>query len=316
MSPLIIWTNFRVSQDQLSRFRQAVSPHELLIAPDGGSDPRLTRAHIAYGQPDLQQVIESQTLRWIQISSAGYTRYDRQDVRQALHARGAVMTNSSGVFDEPCAQHLLAMMLAMTRQLPQALDNQRAARSWTVDQIRAQSRLLRGQKVLLVGYGAIARRLVQMLAPFQVEVIGIRRTARGDEPIVIDSVERLPERLAWADHIVNILPLSDSTQAFFDASKFAMMKPGAMFYNIGRGKTVDQVALCEALQRGPLAAAYLDVTTPEPLPPDDLLWTLPNCFITPHTGGGHHNERDRQIDHFVKNLRRFESGAPLLDRVM
>ena len=94
------------------------------------------------------------------------------------------------------------------------------------------------------------------------------------------------------------------------------MKPGAVFYNIGRGTTVDQDALGEALRSGRLRAAYLDVTDPEPLPPEHPLWTTPNCVITPHTAGGHDNEWTRLVQHFLANLRRHEAGQPLLDRVI
>jgi phosphoglycerate dehydrogenase-like enzyme len=99
-------------------------------------------------------------------------------------------------------------------------------------------------------------------------------------------------------------------------SNLQAMKPGAIFYNIGRGTTVDQAALAEALGSGRLSAAYLDVTDPEPLPPEHPLWTTPNCVITPHTAGGHSDEWDRLVDHFLANLRRHEAAEPLLDRVI
>jgi phosphoglycerate dehydrogenase-like enzyme len=94
------------------------------------------------------------------------------------------------------------------------------------------------------------------------------------------------------------------------------MRKGAIFYNIGRGNTVDQAALLTALQGGHLGAALLDVTEPEPLPPDHPLWSLPNCVITPHMAGGHSSEQERLVDHFLENLRRFERGEPLHDRVV
>ncbi|HEY7089500.1 MAG TPA: D-2-hydroxyacid dehydrogenase [Tepidisphaeraceae bacterium] len=315
MRALTIWTNFHLSDDKLASLRHEVEPHELIYS-SSATDPELARADIAFGQPDPQQVIELTKLRWVQISSAGYTKYDREDLWQALRSRGAVLTNSSSVFDEPCAQHLLAMILSMTRQLPAALDNQRGPRSWTVDQIRAESRLLKGQHVLLVGFGAIGRRLSEMLRPFGVEMIGVRRSPKGDEPIRVVAVDQGDEFLAWADHVVDILPLSPSTANFFSAERFARLRPTALFYNIGRGRTVDQDALHSALASHKLAGAYLDVTTPEPLPPDHPLWTTKNCCITPHTGGGHLNERDRQVEHFVQNLKRFEGGQRLLDRVI
>ena len=94
------------------------------------------------------------------------------------------------------------------------------------------------------------------------------------------------------------------------------MKPGARFYNVGRGSTVDQAALLAALQSGRLGSAYLDVLDPEPLPPDHPLWTTQNCFITPHTAGGHHDQDERIVDHFLTNLDAFQRGAPMVDRIV
>jgi phosphoglycerate dehydrogenase-like enzyme len=125
----------------------------------------------------------------------------------------------------------------------------------------------------------------------------------------------LENLLPTAEHVVNILPADPSTIHFFDAPRFALMKPGAFFYNIGRGSTVDQTALIQSLTSGHLSAAYLDVTDPEPLPPTHPLWSAPNCFLTPHTGGGHVAEFDDSVDHFLQNLTRFQSSLPLINQI-
>jgi phosphoglycerate dehydrogenase-like enzyme len=101
-----------------------------------------------------------------------------------------------------------------------------------------------------------------------------------------------------------------------NAPRFAAMKRGAIFYNVGRGGTVDQDALLAALEREQLGAAYLDVTVPEPLPHDHPLWSAPRCYITPHTAGGHSDEHERFVQHFLDNLKRFTAGEALMDRVM
>jgi phosphoglycerate dehydrogenase-like enzyme len=126
----------------------------------------------------------------------------------------------------------------------------------------------------------------------------------------------LNDALGRADHVVNILPDNASTRGYFSAARLARMKPGARFYNIGRGTTVDQGALIAFLESGHLASACLDVTDPEPLPPDHPLWTAPNCFLTPHSAGGHANEDERLVRHFLSNLAAFERGEPLADRVI
>jgi phosphoglycerate dehydrogenase-like enzyme len=147
-------------------------------------------------------------------------------------------------------------------------------------------------------------------------VIATRRSPRGDEAVRVVSHEQTDALIPEADHVINILPANAGTERFFTADRFARFKPGAVFYNVGRGTTVDQQALIAALYNGQVAAAYVDVTDPEPLPPDHLLWRAPNCFITPHTAGGHHDEFERLVEHFVHNIRRFEQNAELQDQVV
>jgi phosphoglycerate dehydrogenase-like enzyme len=324
MQPLTIWTNFHPPEDAMEKLRQSIGQHKLIVAEaanksilaGGRADPQLSQADIAFGQPDPDQIMELKNLRWIHLTTAGYTRYDRDDLKNALKSRGTILTNASSVFDEPCAEHALAMMLALARQLPQALDCQSDSHTWTTNAQREGCYLLKGQTALLVGFGAIAKRLAELLQPFAMNLTGIRRKIRGDEPIPMASIDQLDALLPTADHVVNILPASKSTTNFFTASRLMKMKPSGIFYNIGRGDTVDQFALRTALETKRIAAAYLDVTSPEPLPPNDPLWTTPNCYITPHSAGGHRNEFDRQVEHFVNNLRRYEKNEPLRDHIV
>jgi phosphoglycerate dehydrogenase-like enzyme len=208
------------------------------------------------------------------------------------------------------------MILSLSRSLPQALDNQRLSRDWPAITLRDSSRLLGGQTILLVGFGAIGRRLADLLAPFKANVIGFRRKPRGDEPVPCHDISTINQWLPHADHVVNLLPASHSTDQFFDADRFAKMKHASFFYNIGRGTTVDQMALRVVLETRTISAAYIDVMTPEPLPPDDPLWTTPHCYITPHTAGGHLEENQRVVEHFIENLRRFERNDLLRDRII
>jgi phosphoglycerate dehydrogenase-like enzyme len=227
-----------------------------------------------------------------------------------------MLTTSSSVYDDPCAQHALAMMMAFARRLPESLKTQFGDRAWNWTQRRRESFLLNSQTALLFGFGAIAVRLCELLAPFRMNLIGVRRTVKGDEPVRIITGEQVEEFLPRADHVINLLPGNQSTMRYFGEDRFGQMKPGAIFYNIGRGSSVDQEALLAALERGNLAGAYLDVTTPEPLPPDHPLWSAPNCFITPHSAGGQIREHHELVGHFLENLRRFAGGRELLDRIV
>jgi len=209
---------------------------------------------------------------------------------------------------------VLAMMLALGRQLPQSLHDQSTDHSWHYAERRYDSRLLTGQTVLLLGFGAIGRRLADLLAPFGVKLLAVRRQVRSERAVRIVSPENVSAALAEADHVVNILPENEATRNFVNARRLACCKPGARFYNVGRGTTVDQSALLDALQSGRLGYAYLDVTDPEPLPPEHPLWTAPRCYITPHTAGGRHDQDDALVAHFLKNLAAFEAGGELADR--
>jgi phosphoglycerate dehydrogenase-like enzyme len=317
-----IWCNASLTLLALDELKRSCGENRVIVSAQptgnlsaGQPDLTLAEADIAFGQPDPVQIIELPKLKWIHLSSAGYTRYDTPKIRAALKNRGAMLTNSSSVFSEPCAQHALAFMLSGARQLPAAFANQAGGHGWPINQLRMQSHLLTEQTVLILSLGSIARRLVELLTPLRMKMMAVRQTPRGDETIPTYPNTELDRLLPRADHVMNILPDSPSTQRFFNAKRFALLKPGAIFYNIGRGTTVDQTALLTALKTGNLTA-YLDVTDPEPLPPEHPLWSAPNCHITPHTAGGHAAEFSAMVQHFVENLRRFESGLGLRDRVM
>ena len=320
---LTIWCNndFRPQESrEKALLAEGVGEHRLLLFDENDISPdamtSLKTAHIVFGYPTPEAVMSSQVLQWVALNSAGYTSYDHDEIKDQLRSRGVVLTNSSFVYDEPCAQHLLAMITGLARQLPAALDDQRGGKAWPMSSLRSSSRLLNSQTVLILSYGAIARRLVELLRPLHINLIAARLHVKGDEPLQVVEISTVDELLPIADHVVNILPANEETRLFLNATRLAKLKRGAIVYNIGRGSTVDQDALQKALESGRLAAAYLDVTTPEPLPPDHPLWTTPNCYITPHSGGGHANEKERQVEHFLNNLRRFEKRDALINRIL
>jgi phosphoglycerate dehydrogenase-like enzyme len=281
---------------------------------EGPSDPALLSADVAFGQPNVADLLQAQRLRLIQLTSAGWARYERADLKAALLARGAVLCNASTVYADPCAQQVVGFMLAHVRQLAPAWLG--AARRWDAAPLRRASTLLTGQSAVLVGYGAIAARVAELLAPYRMTLTALRRTPRGDERVPTFPLAEADRPLAASDHIVNILPGTAETQHFFDARRLGCCKAGAAFYNVGRGTTVEQSALAAALESGALSAAYLDVTDPEPLQADHFLWSAKNCYITPHTAGGYQAEFEVQVQCFLTNLERFLAGQPLVDRVV
>jgi phosphoglycerate dehydrogenase-like enzyme len=322
---LTIWTNAKLEDGAMARLRDGLKGHRLVqaraasasVLDAGGEDPDLPGADVALGQPDPGQCLASDRLRWIELTTAGYTRYDNPEFRETVRARGTVFTSMSGVFAEPCAQHLMAMMLAGARQLLASHRDQLADKRWPIMERRAASMLLNRQAVLILSYGSIARRLVELLAPYHMKIYALRRRARSEPGVHVIAEERLSAVLPEVDHVVNILPENEATRNFVNARRLALCKRGARFYNVGRGTTVDQRALAEALRQGHLGSAYLDVTEPEPLPPEHELWTTPNCYITPHSAGGRGDQDHAIVDHFLHNLAALERGEPdaMTDRV-
>jgi phosphoglycerate dehydrogenase-like enzyme len=321
---LTIWCNGKFSDAATQRLTAGTAAHRLLWSTEasasvltaGKPDPKLAEADIAFGQPDVAQCLGLRRLRWVEVTTAGYTRFDTPEFLEAFRERGSVFTNMSSVFAEPCAQHALAMMLALSRELLPSFRDQLTDRRWEYFQRRYDSQLLADQTVLILSFGAIARRLVELLAPFRMKIYALRRRTYSESGVHMIAEEKLSAVLPHVDHLVNILPENDATRNYVNARRLAWLKPGTRFYNIGRGSTVDQRALQEALDSGRLGAAYLDVTDPEPLPPEHPLWTTPRCYITPHTAGGRRDQDDAIVDHFLANLAAFERGGVMTDRIV
>ncbi len=324
METLRIFSDTLLPETAAQLLLEGTSPHEIIIPQNRPAsilskpepDPSFALADIAFGQPDVDSIRRSEKLRWLHISTAGFTRYDTPEFRKLATERGLIVTNSSTVYARACADHALAFMLAQSRLLPTALQSHAANGDAEWLGLRAGSISLRGQSVLILGYGGIARELVKLLAPFEMKITAVRRQPRGDEGFPTVTPEELPAALATADHVINILPENAASLGFINAARLTSFQHGAVFYNIGRGTTVDQAALLDSLRSGHLAAAWLDVTDPEPLPEDHPLRHEPTCHITPHIAGGHAHEPITLVKHFLTNFRRYLDGTPLLDRIM
>lgn len=321
---LTIWTNTKFDPAVTQLLHDGTRAHRLVtsaaastsVLVAGQTDPALASADIAFGQPDPVDCLRYPNIKWVEVSTAGYTRYDTPEFLETFRARGSAFTNASAVFADPCAQHVLAMMLSLGRQLLPSHRDQLTDQSWHYEERRYHSRLLTGQSVLMLGYGAIGRRLTELLAPFGMTLYALRRQTRSETGVRIVPETELTRVLPLVDHIVNILPANPATAGYVNARRLACCRPTAKFYNVGRGTTVDQPALSEALRSKKIAAAYLDVTDPEPLPPAHELWSTPNCYITPHTAGGRHDQDETIVRHFLKNLAAYESGGAMTDRVV
>ncbi|MSU65675.1 MAG: D-2-hydroxyacid dehydrogenase [Opitutus sp.] len=321
---LTIWCNAMFLEPERKLLVEGTRAHNLIISDKastavlaaGEPDPTLEGADIAFGQPNVTQCLASERLRWVEVTTAGYTRFDTPEFLEEFGRRGAAFSNVSTVFADPCAQHVLAMMLALGRRLHPSRQDQLTDHSWHYTERRFESQLLTGQTVLMLGFGAIGRRLAELLAPFGMTLIAVRRQTRSERGVRIIPEERVSSALGEADHVVNVLPENATTRNYVNARRLACCKPGAKFYNIGRGTTVDERALLEALRSGRISEAYLDVVETEPLPVNHPLWTTPNCYITPHTGGGRRDQDEAVVRHFLRNLEAFTRGQPMVDRIV
>lgn len=319
-----IWCNGALSEKAMGMLRDGLRAHRLILAGKalpaatdaGEAEAKIADADIALGHPGLEDCLRHRNLKWVALTSAGYTRFDNPGFKEDFLERNAILTNMSSVFADPCAQQALAMILAVARQLLPAQRDQLDGRNWNYAERRHGTVSLTGQNVLLLGYGAIGKRLAELLGPLHVKLYAVRRQVRSERGLTVVPEEQLTGLLPEMDHVVNLLPENDATRNYVNARRLSAFKPGACFYNIGRGTTVDQSALVEALHTGRLAAAYLDVTDPEPLPLSHPLWAAPNCYITPHIAGGRRDEYESIVSHFLANLSAFERGGEMIDRIV
>ena len=256
--------------------------------------------------PFFKVALEAANIEWFHSMSAGVD----SPVFSVFLDRGARLTTSSGASAPPIAGTVMLYLLALSRNLPGWLRSQ-ASHEWSPEPFRE----LEGQRIVVVGYGPIGQEVVRLATAFRMDPLVVRRSARGDEPCPVRPLSELGDALSEADAVVVALPLAAETRGIISADVIAAMPPRAVFVNVGRGELVDQAALTDALASGRLAGAGLDVFDPEPLPPDDALWDLPNVIISPHNSGSSNGTTGRVAEIFLDNLGRFVRGEPLRNEV-
>jgi phosphoglycerate dehydrogenase-like enzyme len=259
-----------------------------------------------------QQLAAAPNLRWIHTPTAA--------VHQLLFAElvksAVVVTNSREVHGPVVAEHVMALIFALAKKIPQAAVLQQkhiwGQESMWNDGVRPRE--LAGATLGLIGAGSIGRRVAQMASAMAMRVIAVREHPEKGNPEGVDAVfapSAIDEMLQQSDYVVLAAPLVAATQRLINAERLAIMKPGACLINVGRGPQVDEAALVGALGTGHLAGAALDVFEREPLPPDSPLWGVENLLITPHTASMTEKVWHRHYELFSDNLRRFLAGQPL-----
>jgi D-2-hydroxyacid dehydrogenase (NADP+) len=271
----------------------------------------LGEIEIVFGGLTPEQVTAAPRLRWMQSMGAGVERLLTPEVR----AHPFVLTNARGIHAETITEHMFGMLLMHCRRLAGAWDLQQQRR-WEPERFRSRLDLLAGKTLGLLGLGAIGSHSARVGRGFGMRPIGLRRRPEPHPDVEqVYGPDEALEFFAECDVVMNSVPLTERTRHLMDRKAFAALKPGAIVINTGRGATIHTEALMEALRRGQMGAALLDVTDPEPLPPDHPLWVMENVYITPHYSGWRPDYVEHTGKIFLTNLRRYREGAPLMNVV-
>ena len=304
-----------LSPGWIERYREAAPGVELIEAKTSADAASLVRdADAVIGFCDASVVAAGKRLKWIHLFSAGVE--DCASI-PALRERGILLSNSQRLMGPVMAEHTIALMLALSRGFATWIPNQQtgAWRGQNYDPSKLHA--VAGKTLLISGLGGIGTEIARRAHALGMNVIATRASGR-DKPDFVSYVggpDELPALLKRADIVVNATPLTDQTRGLFNARLFAAMKPSAYFINVGRGGSVVTDDLFEALNKQVIAGAGLDVTDPEPLPPEHPLWRAPNTIITPHISS--HSDLG-QLSSFQigrENLRRYSGGEKLLSVV-
>jgi len=250
----------------------------------------------------------SAELEWIHVAAAGVDSLMFDELRSSE----VLVTNAQGTFDRPIAEYVLAAIFAHAKDFATSLRHQRN-RDW----VHRETMRVQGSSALIIGTGAIGRETARLLRAVGIDVTGAGRSAREQDPdfgAVLKSAE-LPSYIGNFDHVINAAPLTAQTTGLLGPESLAAVRTGAHLINIGRGESVDEPALIQALEMGRLSRATLDVFHTEPLPQDSPLWSMETVTISAHMSGDVVGWREALAEQFVDNATRWLDGQPLRNLV-
>jgi D-2-hydroxyacid dehydrogenase (NADP+) len=265
----------------------------------------LSQVEVAYEGFRRNDIPQMKALKWIQRAGAGVEGL----MTPAIMESDITVTNVSGIHARAITEHMFGMLLGATRALNLAYEGQKEHK-W--EHLGSKVESLYGKTLGILGAGAIGRQAAKVGKAFDMKVIGLSRSGKThpDFETMFTSEDKL-EFFRQSNVVMNILPLTDSTQGFMSDAEFDALPDGAIVINTGRGGTIDTDALLRAIEGDRLKAALLDVTDPEPLPGDHPLWTTPRVFITPHYSGSHPEYNAEADEIFLDNLRLYLAEEPM-----
>ncbi len=311
--PLKILTRGGLPPEHAQRLA-AISPQIQLVAAgdDAQWQRELPEAAVIFGGFSQEDLRAARKLRWIQWSAAGVEHI----LFPELVNSPITLTNAKGCYAPEITEHVFGLLFGLTRGIG-AQAQQMRNRRW---EQKVKPIELRGMTMGIVGFGGIGRETARRAKAMDMRVAAVdaepmyrERYSIADVISLVD--DGLPELLQQADVVVSAAPHTRRSEGMFGEREFGLMKPTAYFINVSRGKLVQTPALVKALKAQQIAGAGLDVTDPEPLPPNHELWDMPNVLITPHIAGQSQYSGTRILDVFVENVRRYVSGYPLLNVV-
>ena len=266
------------------------------------ADPRFTRRFFGV-------LLRAPRLRWFHVPNAGVDH----PAFQSLLERGVVLTTSAGANAVAVAHSVWAAVLAFARGMPHWLEAQRSKRWQPLGENR---RDLKGQIMVIVGFGSIGREVARLARSCGLRVVAVRRQARAeefvDECVPLEAIDSVLPRADW---LVLTCPLTERTRGLIDAERLRCLPASAYVINVSRGAVLDEQALIAALRARRLAGAYLDVFVEEPLPESSPLWELDNVILSPHDAAGATGNRQRVNELFLENFERWLAGGELRNRV-
>jgi phosphoglycerate dehydrogenase-like enzyme len=262
-----------------------------------------------------QQFVAAKKLRWIHSPAAAVHQLMFPELIQS----NVIVTNSTGIHGPVVAEHAIAVLLALAKRLPQAMQYQ-AKKFWSQDRLwheQPRPREVADATVLVIGMGGIGREFTARAKALGIKVLAIRENLDkgADGADAVFSPAQLDGVLPQADYVLLCTPVTPATTAIINAARLAKMKPDAYLINVGRGPLVDEAALLQALKDRRIAGAALDVFNEEPLPAESPFWSLDNLLITPHTAAVTERLWDRHYKLIAENMKRFLAGEHLLNEV-
>ncbi|MEC7502543.1 MAG: D-2-hydroxyacid dehydrogenase [Planctomycetota bacterium] len=307
-----ILLGFPVQAEHISRIEKVALDHEVAVAQQEDLPHLLNETDVFCGhvkvQVDWEKIVARGRLRWIQSSAAGLDHC----LHSAVIGSDILVSSASGVLADQVAEHAIALLGSVLRQLPLFYEAQNR-RAFT----RQPTNDLHGKRVGIIGFGGVGKRVAELLAPYRVKMIATDYFPQICPPHVdaVWAADEYPELLRQSDVVILCVPLTPTTQGMIGKEQLASMPAGSVLVNVCRGDVVVESALVNALSDGHLSGAAIDVVCDEPPDADRLIWQAPNLVITPHVAGQSSTRIDRMTDLFCANLHRFQQRLPLINLV-